>query len=116
MGGCAGLLVGTIIKHSRIFLGHHMYLLKAGCIISFQALQFSSMQSNCSVMTSPLPAFVTEAVVWQESFGVFGTEGGGDQLIHWALGQTRCSADAFYVYVSSWKPVVTFDLPVTTLA
>ncbi len=60
---------------------------------------FSPMQPDCGVMSTLLPASVVEAVVCQESFGVSGLEGGGDQLTHWVLGQTKFSADSHAVYV-----------------
>lgn len=42
-------------------------------------------------VSSLLPASVIEALVCQESFGVFGPGGGDDQLTHQALGQTKFS-------------------------
>lgn len=40
------------------------------------------MQPDFGVISSLLPASVIEEMVRQESFGVFGPEGGGDQLAH----------------------------------
>lgn len=59
-----------------------MYSLQTACTIPSQAMPFSPMQPECGVMSFLLPASVIEAVVCQESFGVFGPEGGGDQLTH----------------------------------
>lgn len=77
-----------------------MHSLQTACIIHVQAEQFSPMQSESGAMSASLPASVIEAVVCQESFGVFGWEGGVDQLTCSALGQTKFSVESHAVYVA----------------